>query len=318
MRRALCVGIDRYSSPLIGCVNDATALGDILAKHDDNSPNFEIRSMLAPIGGPADAVTLPKLRKGLDHLFEHPADAALFFFSGHGTENNLGGFLVTQDATQYAEGLPMQELIDRANQSRVGEIVLMLDCCFSGNLGNPPALDNVKSLLREGVSILTSSRGNQVSVVSGGQSLFTSLVLDALDGGAADVLGNVTASSIYGYVQGALGAWDQRPLFKSHVSKLVAIRKCHSAVEIETLRELPVLFPLPAEDLALAPKYEKTHPEYEVSFGVIFEKLQALCRAHLVMPNSFPHMYDAAVNSASCRLTASGRYYWRLSKNGMI
>jgi hypothetical protein len=29
-------------------------------------------------------------------------------------------------------------------------------------------------------------------------------------------------------------------------------------------------------------------------------------------------MYDAAMQSTACRLTPSGRYYWRLAKDGRI
>lgn len=50
----------------------------------------------------------------------------------------------------------------------------------------------------------------------------------------------------------------------------------------------------------------------------VFAKLQALNRVHLVIPVGAEHMYDAAMQSKTCRLTASGRYYWRLAKNARI
>jgi hypothetical protein len=36
------------------------------------------------------------------------------------------------------------------------------------------------------------------------------------------------------------------------------------------------------------------------------------------VPVDAQHMYDAAQNSRTCQLTASGRYYWRLAKDGRI
>lgn len=43
-RKALVVGIDEYAStPLYGCVADAKAVAEVLAKNGDGSPNFEIR-----------------------------------------------------------------------------------------------------------------------------------------------------------------------------------------------------------------------------------------------------------------------------------
>jgi hypothetical protein len=319
MRRALCVGIDLYSfDALDGCVSDAERLAATLSRNQDDSPNFDLRELIAPIGGKSDVVTRSVLRAALDELLKHPADVALFSFSGHGSENDLGGYLVTQDATKYDEGVAMADVITMANQSKAAEVVILLDCCHSGHLGNAPQVDNTKALLREGVSILTASRGEQVSVETGGGGLFTSLVVDALEGGAADVLGDVTAPSIYAYVEAALGAWDQRPLFKSHVSKLVPIRKCYPAVELSILRKLPTLFPLPAEDFPLSPEFEASCDKKEEAKIAVLCKLQALNRVHLVVPVGAAHMYDAAMQSKACRLTASGRYYWRLANSRRI
>jgi hypothetical protein len=258
------------------------------------------------------------LREAIDTLFRNNADVALLHFSGHGTFNNLDGYLVTQDAKRYDEGVAMGDILKWANDSKAEEVVILLDCCFSGQLGNPPAIDNAKALLREGVSILTASRADQPSVETGGGGLFTSLVVDALEGGAADVLGAVTAPSLYAYVEAALGAWDQRPLFKLHVSRLVALRHSKASIDRTTLRKLPMLFPLPAEDFALDPSYEPTSQLADPAKTPIFHDLQALSRVHLVVPCDTSHMYDAAMQSKACRLTPSGRYYWRLATNNRI
>lgn len=319
MRRALCVGIDGYAfDSLHGCVSDAQRLAAVLRRNQDNSPNFDARELIAPEGGALDLVTRPVLRGALHELFQNPADVALFSFSGHGSENNLGGYLVTQDAKAYDEGVAMSEVITMANDSKADEVVILLDCCHAGHIGNAPQIDNAKAVLREGVSVLTASRGEQVSVEVGGGGLFTSLVADALEGGAADVLGDVSAPGIYAYVEAALGAWEQRPLFKSHVSQLVPLRKCHPAIDPTVLRELPKLFPLPAEDLPLSPEFEARCETRDDEKVEILCKLQALNRVHLVVPVGASHMYDAAMESKACRLTASGRYYWRLADSGRI
>src|SRR5208282_4881092 len=95
---------------------------------------------------------------------------------------------------------------------------------------------------------------------TGGGGLFTSLVVDALEGGAANILGAVSAPAIYAYVEAALGAWDQRPLFKSHVSSVLELRCCEPPIDRNILRRLPTLFPLPAEELSLDPSHERTSP----------------------------------------------------------
>jgi hypothetical protein len=179
-------------------------------------------------------------------------------------------------------------------------------------------VDNTKVFLREGISILTAGRGGQVSVETDGGGVFTSLVVDALEGGAANLLGAVSTPAIYAYVEAALGAWDQRPLFKSHVSSVLELRRCEPPINREILRRLPVLFPLPAEELPLDPTYEHTSPTADATKTSRMRELQALARLHLVVPVNAPHMYDAAMQSAACQLTPSGRYYWRLAKDNRI
>lgn len=319
MRRSLCVGIDEYrGGALRGCVSDAQRIAHVLQTNHDNSPNFDCRELIAPIGGPQDNVTRRILRRNIEELFKDPAEIALLHFSGHGTVNNLGGFLVTQDAESYDEGVAMSDVLELANRSAADEVVILLDCCYSGNLGNPPAFDNAHALLREGVSILTASRGDEESVEDAGGGVFTSLVVDALEGGATDLLGGVTAASIYSHVESALGAWDQRPLFKLHVSRLLTIRHCKPPIDKSILRDLPRIFPLPAEDFALDPSYEPKSEISSVENVKVFEKLQALNRVHLLTPIDVDHMYDAAVGSTGCRLTPTGRYYWRLANDGRI
>lgn len=313
------MGVDNYSfGSLRGCVSDAERMVTVLSKHEDGSKNFDCRLMVARHGEPDDLITRSKLKQAIDQLFKDRAEVALLHFSGHGTENDLGGYLVTQDAKAYDDGVSMTDVLRMANASKADEVLILLDCCHSGHLGNVPEIDNEKAVLREGVSILTASRGDQISVEANGSGLFTSLVADALEGGVANLLGDITAPAIYASVEAALGSWDQRPLFKSHVSKIISLRRCKPAIDTAILRELPTLFPLPAEDLMLSPAFESSCNEREEDKTKIFCKLQALNRVHLVTPIGAPHMYDAAVESKACRLTASGRYYWRLAKDSRI
>ena len=319
MRRALCVGIDEYgAAALRGCVSDAERMHSVLIRHQDGSPNFDSRMLTARSGAGTDIATRRVLLEQLEQLFRDQADLVLLYYSGHGTVNNLDGYLVTQDAAKYDEGIAMGDVLKLVNDSRATEAVVLLDCCHSGSFGNPPLIDNSKALLREGVSILTASRGDQPSVEAAGGGIFTSLVVDALEGGAADVLGSVTAPALYAYVEAALGAWDQRPLFKAHVSRVLPLRHCIPPIDIQVLRNLPTLFPLPAEDLPLNPSFEPESPAPDAVRVADFLQLQALCRVYLVKPVDAVHMYEAAMQSKSCRLTPSGRYYWRLARDARI
>ncbi len=315
MRRALIIGIDDYGDDsLAGCVNDANRIAAILARHDDDAPNFTCKTLTAP----AERITRTMLRKQLEELFAQPADAALFYFSGHGTANNLDGYVVTQDARAYDEGVAMSEILQRANAAPIQEVVLILDCCYSGHLGNAPLAKNDAALLREGVSVLTASRSTELSYETNGGGIFTSLVCDALTGGAADVVGHVTVSSLYAYVEQALGAWDARPLFKSHVSRLLPLRQCKPSIALSTLRKLSTYFPLPDADFALDPSYEPLAEPHDEEHERIFGDLQKFRAARLLVPVDEEHMYFAAMHSKACRLTASGRFYRHLASDGKL
>jgi uncharacterized caspase-like protein len=315
VRRALLVGINAYPrDPLLGCANDARALQQVLQRQADGSPNFECRLLTAP----PQPITRSILRAQATELFAQEAEVALFFFSGHGTENLLGGYLVTPDAERYDEGLPMADLLTLANRSPVREVVIVLDCCSSGALGQAPALDGLSAQLREGVSVLTASRASQPSLEVGGWGLFSSLVHSALDGGAADVIGNVTAAGIYAYVDQALGPWQQRPLFKTHVSRLTSLRKCSPAVPLATLRRLPEWFTSPEAYLQLDPSFEPDVEPHDPEHEAIFAQLQKCRAAKLVEPVGEEHLYFAAIRSKACRLTPLGHYYWRLAREARV
>lgn len=315
-RRALVVGIDEYSSaPLSGCVNDAQAMADLLSTHADGSPNFDVRLITVP----SQRLTRAALREHIDTLFSHDeADIALFYFSGHGTENDLGGYLVTPDASTYDEGVNLGDVLTYANNSAARERVIILDSCMSGAFGDVPSVGSTGANLKEGVSVLTASRSGQVSLESGGVGVFTELLCGALEGGAADVLGEVTVAAVYAYVEQALGPWEQRPLFKAHLSKLVSLRNAQPSVPVEVIRQFPTWFPNAEDEYRLDPSYEDTRAEAIPENVAIFKKLQQCRDSKLVEAVDAPFMFFAAIESKSCRLTPLGRHFWRLVQSGRI
>ncbi len=315
MRRALVVGIDEYpNAPLQGCMQDAERMEKILARHDDGTANFDCRKLTSP----PHVISRATLRQAVTELFGQPADIAWFHFSGHGTSNDLGGYLVTPDAEEHDVGIPMSDVLAMANDSPIPEVIITLDCCHSGAFGHVSPLKGKQITLAEGVSVVTATRADQASLEVGGGGVFTSLLVEALDGGAAGILGEITAAGVYAYIDNALGAWDQRPLFKTNVSRFVRLRNAHPKVAIDLLHKLVEYFPVPAEDLPLDPSFEPAviprNEENERAFG----DLQKLRTVGLVEPVGEQHMFYAAVNSRACRLTRLGLYYWRLVNDGRL
>lgn len=311
MRRALIVGIDDYTeAALQGCVNDANAIMGVLETHGDGSPNFDVRLMVSP----GEDITRAALRAAIEQLFATECDIALLYFSGHGYIRSADGFIVTSDFRAYDEGLAMTEVLGMANRSPVKNKIILLDCCHSGSMGTPTIAEGTVAQLSEGLTVLTASRASEPAVERGGAGVFTELVVDALQGGGADLRGHVTPGSIYAYVDQALGAWSQRPIFKTNVTQFTSLRKVTPQVPLETLRKLVNYFPNPQDEHALDPSYEYTEDGHDPTKAAIFKDLQKMEGVGLVVPIGEEHMYWAAMNSKACRLTALGFQYWRLAK----
>ena len=315
MRRALIIGIDDYDAALLnGCVNDAEAVAAVLKTHGTRAPNFDIRVLTSP----PKNLTRAKLREAITELFATECDIALLYFSGHGFIRSGDGFIVTKDARQYDEGIAMTEILGMANSSPVKNRVIILDCCYSGNMGTPAVAEKNVAELSEGLTVLTASRASEAAMEQCGGGVFTNLVVAALQGGAADLRGHITPGSVYAYVDQALGAWDQRPIFKTNVTQFTSLREVPPQVPLETLRQLVYYFPTPQDQHSLDPSYEYTENGHNPDKVTIFKDLQKMEGVGLVIPVGEEHMYYAALNSKSCKLTALGSHYWRLAKENKL
>jgi hypothetical protein len=324
-KRALIVGIDTYDyvSDLAACVEDAHAISELLERNADERPNYECRVLLDNMedGTP---ITRAALRKACTDLFSDFRGDVLFYFSGHGVLTPSGGHLCAFDSQRDDWGIPMQEIVEMAFRSQASDILIILDCCHSGDIANPALLNPGRSndplaVLRENMTVIAASRDSQVSIEAGGHGLFTAAVLDALKGGAADHMGWVTAPSIYAYVERRFGSWDQRPVYKSHATGVTVVRECAPLIERLKLRKLVELFPAQDYQYQLDPEYE---PEDE--FGNLHEPVneEKVAVAHLfkeyrdaglLKPSTFgEQLFWTARRSHTVELTLRGREYWWL------
>lgn len=320
MRKAFLVGIDHYEfddANLSGCINDANTMNVLLETHGDGSPNFSTKMLTSA----KHKVTRALVKEGIEKVFADDSDMALFYFSGHGFVKSTGGYLVTSESSKYDEGVSMDELLKIANQSKAKNKIIILDCCHSGKMGSA-TIENASNVsqLSEGLSILTASRDYQAAIedLSTKSGVFTTLIADALRGGAADLRGNITPGLLYAYVDEALGAWDQRPIFKTNVTSFAAIRKITPKIPPETMRKLTEYFETPDTEHKLDPSYEDTHQSADPVKTAIFKHLQKFQSVGLVVPVDEEFMYFAAINSKACKLTALGYQYWRLVKEKKV
>jgi hypothetical protein len=325
MRKALIVGIDHYMhlTNLTGCVNDALAVSAVLERHADGEPNFPNPRLLVR------GLDRASLREAVQQLFDDDAEIALFYFAGHGWIDETGGFLCGEDCRNGDDGLALRDVMVFANKSLAQNKVIILDSCHSGIAGDH-AIARELAEISSGMTVLTASAAEQYAAETpgGGAGVFTSLLVDALNGGAANLVGEITPGSVYAHIDQSLGPWAQRPVFKTNVKRFVSLRRVVPPIARAELHALTTLFPSPDFEFWLDPTYEPERsadlaadpslPRPDQAHTEIFRVLQNYVKVNLLRPVDAPHMWHAAMSSKSCRLTALGRHYWRLVHEGLL
>lgn len=325
-RKALIAGLNYYDhiGSLNGAVDDAYSVKAVLERNADGTRNF-VQPKLLTSTGPGSDATRQTLRSAVQDLFRDEAEIALFYFAGHGYVDGAGGYLCGSDARSGDDGLALSEVVTFANNSPATNRVIILDSCHSGVAGSNPNASQFAEI-KEGVTILTASAANQYAMEENGSGVFTSLLVDALNGAAANLVGDVTPGSVYAHVDQSLGPWSQRPIFKTNVKEFVSLRQADAPIDLDKLHKLTELFTAPEIEIQLDPSYEPertpgdegTVPPPDPAKTADFAVLQALVRVNLVRPVGAPHMWHAAMESKSCELTVLGQHYWSLVKQELI
>ena len=324
MRIALVIGINyyEYGNSLHGCVNDAHSVKAVLERHDGGAVNFDCR-LLVGVGN-NEQVRRGELKDQIERLFNADAEIALLYFAGHGHIEATGGYLLASDSRRGDEGVSLSEILTFANASPAKNKVIVLDSCHSGIAGTPPQGGQLATL-SEGLTVLTASTKDQYATEENGRGIFTTLFVDALNGSAANLTGDITPGSVYAHIDQSLGAWEQRPVFKTNVKQFVSLRKSSSPIPIEELRLITGLFPSPGFSFKLDPTFEPEMKGRDADMPLPdlentrkFAMLQKYNRLNLLVPEDAPHMWNAAMESKSCRLTALGEHYRRLVEKNRI
>ncbi|MFI6853939.1 caspase domain-containing protein [Streptomyces sp. NPDC050416] len=330
MRKALIIGIDYYDhlDLLTGCVNDAFAVRATVERNSDGTLNFPSPQVMT--GTNAERRVLKRdLKEAARKLFADDSDIALFYFAGHGYIEDTGGFLCASDSETGDDGLSLAELMQLANKSRSRNKVIILDSCHSGAVGSSATTSGLAEI-SDGVTILTASTAEQESYETpgGGAGVFTSLFVDALNGAAANLVGDITPGSVYAHIDQSLGPWAQRPVFKTNVKTFVSLRRSEPPIALADLQALTTHFPSPDSKFQLDPSFEPERspgeedddsiPPPDPARTAVFAVLQRYVKVNLVRPVDAPHMWHAAMQSKSCELTVLGQHYWSLVNKGLI
>lgn len=324
MRKALVVGVNYYKhgSGLYGCVDDSYEVKSVLERNSDGTVNFGVKLLTGT--GPTDTVERSQLREQIQALFADDSETALFYFAGHGHIEVTGGYLLTSDSRSGDEGIALNDVLTYANRSPAQNKVIILDSCHSGIAGARPSTPSTAELT-EGLTILTASTAEQYATEENGAGVFTTLLVDALNGAASNLVGDITPGSVYAHIDQSLGPWDQRPVFKTNVKRFISLRKVQPPIELAELQRIAELFPTPGFEFRLDPSFEPERSAADVGIPApdptntaTFAILQRFNRVNLVVPVGAPHMWHAAMGSKTCRLTVLGEHYRRLVAKGRI
>jgi len=323
--KALVVGIDHYyggAGALRGCVNDAQAVAERLRRTGDGSPNADVELIVSDDRNGVDA---EGLQEAVSRFFGMGGmSVAIFYFAGHGFIDASGdGYIGSSDQKQ---GMRMSSIVRLANEG-VGNHsrVIILDCCNAGRAGeNNGFRSDGESAIGRGTTILTSCDRTQLAREGARNGLFTGLLLDALDGGAADICGNITPASVYAYIDQTLRSKEQRPIYKANVQNFVTLRQVEPKISFDVLHRLPEYFPAADHVFALDSSYEPDREHVNKKLKLlpvndehvrVFKELQKFNRQGLVVPVGADDMFFAAIHSKGCALTALGKHYRRLIQN---
>lgn len=195
-----------------------------------------------------------RLNRALDELFCNEAETLVFYYSGHGVmrgndrtgRNELNLILPHQcndEQLIHRDNFPISRIIDRARKAKFHSFVMVLDCCFSGNVATASIFDDLPQgmcVLTAGLSDTSVPAGIETTIIGKHQSdwflkeavrepqesedkkqrwkkvqdrgkdlydftYFSTFFIEAMCGGAASPLGIVSLTGIYQYISEAMG-----------------------------------------------------------------------------------------------------------------
>lgn len=198
-RDALVVGINKYSYKGLGELTAPAQDAEAIAKLLENYGEFKVTRLPAVKDkenetirvGLQSRVSLPQLKKAIIQLFKpqsNPPNTALLYFSGHGLREEQGveeGFLATSEVNPDAGnwGLSLQWLRRLLQESEVKQQIIILDCCYSGEVVNFAEADPGERGKGRDRCFIAASRDYEVAYqdINSPNSVLTAAILKGLE-----------------------------------------------------------------------------------------------------------------------------------------
>ncbi|MEH2167740.1 MAG: pentapeptide repeat-containing protein [Nostoc sp.] len=248
-RDALVVGINTYDR--LKCLNapaaDAEAIAQILQQYGEfqvtRLPAVKDKEKQTIRIGKQTKVSLTQLEKAIVQLFKpdgKPPDTALLYFSGHGLRKNLGiqeGFLATSEVNPDAGnwGLSLQWLRRLLQESEVRQQIVILDCCYSGEVLNFAEADPGDRGKGRDRCFIAASRDFEVAFeeINSQHSVLTAALLKGLEPKQDRWVSNYTLVDLLNQEH---HPFPQRPIFANSGEAINFTRKWNSSFVNSTIQ----------------------------------------------------------------------------------
>ena len=245
-RDALVVGINIYSyerlNNLKAPARDAEAVAQLLEKYGDfkvtRLPAVKDKENDTIKVGKKSAVSVKKLREAIVQLFlppSSPPDTALLYFSGHGLREELGiseGFLASSNVNPDLNswGVSLKWLREVLQKSEVKQQIIILDCCYSGELLNFTEADPGDRGKGRDRCFFAASRPFEVAYeeIDNQHSVFTNALITGLEPLQDKWVTNYTLVDLLNQEH---HSFPQRPIFANSGEPINLTRRWTAAVQ---------------------------------------------------------------------------------------
>lgn len=257
-RKALVVGINTYRykglNNLKSPAQDAEAVAQLLEKYGDfkvtRLPLIKDKDNDTVKVDDKTEVTLTEFEDAIAQLFtseKQPTDTVLLYFSGHGLRKTKGGvqegFLATSDVNSDVGfyGLSLQWLRRILQESQVNEQIIILDCCYSGELLNFAEADPRDTSKKKARCFLTACHDFEVSFeeIDQQHSVFTTTLLKGLEPPQSDKW--VSNYTLVHLLNQQVNSLPQRPVFWSSGKPInLTKRKIKQSIKVSRTSRLGI------------------------------------------------------------------------------
>jgi|LSQX01.2.fsa_nt_gb uncharacterized caspase-like protein len=224
-QRGLVIGVSDYPAPiskLPAVAADVREMGKVLSSKHGVFRSADVKVLTDK------QATKKRVLEGLEATLGAAAadDTVFIYFAGHGGVEGNDYYFVAYDtdgADLAATGVPLSAVKQLFDQTRSRRVFLWLDFCHSGGiLARSANTDDLTAIRRalsvvkgHGKVIVAACTSSQFAYENSsvGHGLFTDALLRGLRGEAKSAQGEVTAHSLYEFIDHQVGSTRQQPVF---------------------------------------------------------------------------------------------------------